>query len=163
MPSESFRKPFLSISTWGQNLALLATTLWVGSLWAIGGLAVPVLFKTLSDRMLAGLLAGKLFTLVAYVGMTSASYLLIYFVGKSGRQAFRHPAFPIVISMLALALGGEFALAPMIASIKALALPKDVMTSSLAGRFQVLHGIASTLYAVQCLLGVVLALKARRY
>ena len=47
----------------------------VGSLWAIGLIAAPTLFSVLSDNtQLAGLLAGKMFTLTAYVGMACAFY-----------------------------------------------------------------------------------------
>ncbi|MEO8342514.1 MAG: DUF4149 domain-containing protein, partial [Gallionella sp.] len=46
------------------HLATLFTTAWVGGLWAIGYLAVPVLFYAQPDRQLAGLLAGQMFALV---------------------------------------------------------------------------------------------------
>jgi len=39
----------------GSNFAWLAATAWVGGQWAIGYLAIPVLFLTLPDKMLAGL------------------------------------------------------------------------------------------------------------
>ncbi|HTN95328.1 MAG TPA: DUF4149 domain-containing protein, partial [Gallionella sp.] len=56
---------------WLQHLAVLLTTAWVGGLWAVGYLAVPVLFYAQPDRQLAGMLAGKMFSLVAYLGMAS--------------------------------------------------------------------------------------------
>jgi hypothetical protein len=51
------------------HLATLMITAWVGGLWAIGYLAVPVVFYTQPDRQLAGMLAGQMFSLVAYLGM----------------------------------------------------------------------------------------------
>ena len=54
----------------------LLVTLWVGSLWAIGYLAVPILFSTLDDRMLAGMLAGKMFTAVSFIGLGCGTALL---------------------------------------------------------------------------------------
>ncbi|HEV7822096.1 MAG TPA: DUF4149 domain-containing protein, partial [Burkholderiales bacterium] len=45
-----------------------ALTLWIGGLWAIGYIVAPTLFYSVADRTLAGMLAGKLFTLIAYVG-----------------------------------------------------------------------------------------------
>ena len=57
-------------------LAQIAITLWVGGMWAIGYLAAPVLFDALpDDRMLAGILAGKMFAWVAYIGMACGIYL----------------------------------------------------------------------------------------
>lgn len=150
------------VKTWSRNIALLAITLWVGSLWSVGFLAVPVLFQTLPDKMLAGMLAGKMFSLVAYVGLSSASYILIYLAADSGKQAFRQNVFWIAVMMLLLVLAGEFVIQPEMAALKAQALPSDVMHSAFAERFQMLHRIATGIYVVQSLLGIVLALKAKR-
>ena len=47
----------------------VAITLWVGGMWAIGYMVAPVLFSSLGDRQLAGLVAGKLFSLIGkYAG-----------------------------------------------------------------------------------------------
>ena len=46
---------------WTDKLALIAITLWVGALWAIGGIAAPTLFYHLADKMQAGNLAGQMF------------------------------------------------------------------------------------------------------
>lgn len=146
---------------WVHGLALLVATLWVGSLWGVGFLAVPVLFGSLSDKMLAGLLAGKMFTLVAYVGMGSACYLLASQLAVSGRQALRQPFFLIVSFMLLLTLAGEFILQPEMAALKTLAQPADVMHSPYSGQFDLLHRIATGLYLAESLSGIALVLKAK--
>jgi len=144
------------------SMTLLAITAWVGGLWGIGYVAVPVLFQTLPDRMLAGFLAGKMFTLVAYIGMASACYLLTYYLNTYGRAALRHTVFQIVLSMLLLAVIVQFAIQPIMTDLKAQALPADVMHSAFADRFKMLHGVSSILYLLQSLLGVMLVLKAKR-
>ena len=58
------------------RLTLIIITLWVGALWATG-ISAYVLFDNLQDKRLAGTLAGKLFTVVSYIGMASAFYLLV--------------------------------------------------------------------------------------
>lgn len=143
------------------GMALLAVTAWVGGLWGIGYVAVPVLFQTLPDRMLAGMLAGKMFALVAYIGIASACYLLTHHLNTSGRAAFRQTAFRVVVVMLLLAMVGQFGIQPLMADLKMQALPADVMHSAFADRFRMLHGVSSILYLVQSLLGAVLVLKAR--
>ena len=40
-------------------LYAIAITLWIGGLWTIGYIVAPTLFYTLSDRVLAGALAGN--------------------------------------------------------------------------------------------------------
>jgi hypothetical protein len=142
-------------------LAVIAITAWVGGMWGIGFLAVPVLFQTLPDKMLAGLLAGKMFTLVAYVGMISACYLLIHQLATSGSSAFRLTLFRVATIMLLLTLFSQFGIQPAMEELKAQAMPGDIMHSAYAGRFDTLHHVASTIYVIQSLLGIVLALKAK--
>ncbi|BCM25536.1 DUF4149 domain-containing protein [Methyloradius palustris] len=147
---------------WSDKLSLLIITLWVGALWAIGYLAAPVLFYALDDKQLAGMLAGKMFTLVAYVGIGSGFYLLIQRLARAGTSALKQSFFWAVFLMLVLALIGHFGIQPIIAQLKAQALPADVMNSVFASRFKTWHGVASIAYLVQSLLGVVLILKANR-
>ena len=146
---------------WSDKLALIVITAWVGALWAIGALAAPSLFHTLGDRQLAGMLAGKMFTLVTYVGLVSAFYLLIHRLGRYGTAALQQGFFWAVLVMLLLVLAGHFGVQPVLASLKAQALPADVMHSVFADRFNTWHGIASIAYLIESLLGFVLVFKAR--
>lgn len=144
------------------GLALLVITAWVGVLWGVGYVAVPVLFQVMPGNPLAGVLAGKMFTLVVYIGLGSACYLLAYHLNASGRAAFRLTVFWTIVAMLLLALIGHFGIHPILTGLKAQALPADVMHSPFADRFRTLHGVSSILYLVQCLLGAVLVLKTKR-
>ncbi len=145
------------------NIALLVTTLWVGSLWAIGYVAAPVLFATLhDDRMLAGMLAGSMFTVEAYIGMGSGAFLLLYHGRPFGRAALRATPFRLVLIMLLLGLSSQFIVQPLIADLKAQSFPSDVMQGALAARFGMLHGVAQLLYATQSLLGIALVAKTAR-
>lgn len=145
----------------GSSFAWLAATAWVGGQWAIGYLAVPVLFLTLPDKMLAGMLAGKMFSLIGYVGMASALYLLAYNLGRAGNTGLRQPVFWIVAAMLMITLIDHFGFQPAMDSLKAQVFPADIMHSPYAGKFRMLHGIASSFYLVQSLLGIALILKMK--
>lgn len=141
-------------------LAAWAVTLWVGGLWAIGGLAAPVLFHILpDDRMLAGRLAGEMFTWMAYVGMVCAAWLIIHRLGRYGPAALKHAFFWIVVAMLLLTLASHFGIQPILQQLKAQALPQDVMDSLFRDRFQTWHGISSAVYLLQALLGLWLVRK----
>lgn len=151
------------MNQWFDKLALLIVTLWVGTVWAIGYIAAPTLFHTLPDNhQLAGLLAGKMFTLVAYVGMVSGFFLLIHRLVRYGTGALKQLFFWVVVVMLILVLLGEFGIQPIIAQLKAQAFPADVMQSVFADRFRTWHGIASIGYLIESLLGIVLVLKTSR-
>ena len=142
------------------RLNLIVITLWVGALWTTG-LSAYVLFDTLQDKQLAGSLAGKLFTIVSYIGLTSAFYLLVQRLMDYGTGALKQSFFWAVFVMLLLILAGHFGIQPLLAQLKADAMPADVMHSIFAERFGKWHGIASVAYLVECLLGFVLVLKAR--
>jgi Domain of unknown function (DUF4149) len=145
-----------------QLLASLLITAWVGGLWAIGYLAVPVLFFAQPDRQLAGMLAGQMFALVGYLGMVCGIYLLIQRISFSGRESFRQTLFWIVATMLLITLVIQCGIQPIMADLKAQSLPLDVMHSAFADRFKMLHRISGILYLIQSLLGVFLVIKTRR-
>jgi hypothetical protein len=136
----------------------LLLTLWVGSLWAIGYLAVPILFATLDDRMLAGMLAGKMFTAVSYIGIGCGTALLVMVV-MTGSRGPRDPRVLLPGLMLVLVALGEFVLQPAMAELKLQGL---VEGSAAAARFGMLHGIASLLYLANSLCGLLLLLQTAR-
>jgi len=135
-------------------------TLWAGALWS-AGISAYVLFDSLQDKQLAGMLAGKLFTVVTYIGMVSAFYLLIHRLVQDGTAALKQAFFWAVFVMLLLVLAGHFGIQPILENLKAQALPADVMQSVFADRFRSWHGIASVAYLVECLLAFVVVLKSR--
>lgn len=140
-------------------LTAWAVTLWVGGLWAVGYLAAPILFYNLEDRALAGMLAGKMFTMVAWVGMICAGWLLVFRLGRFGPAALKQGVFWIVLLMLALTLAIHFGIQPILAQLKAAAMPKDVMESLFRDRFATWHGISSAVYLIESVLGLVLVAK----
>lgn len=137
-----------------EALYLAAITLWVGGLWAIGYLAAPVLFASLGDRQLAGVVAGKLFALIGWIGLGAAAYLLLFLGFRWGRAVLGRAAFWLVIVMALFAAIGLFGIQPLMAQLKLDALPRDVMESVLRDRFVTWHGISSILYLLQSLLGL---------
>lgn len=145
-----------------QHLATILITAWVGSLWSVGYLAVPVLFYAQPDRQLAGLLAGQMFTLVAYVGMVCGIYLVIYHISLYGRAALRLAVFWVVVGMLLITLAIHYGIQPVMADLKLQVLPLDVMHSAFADRFKMLHGVSSILYLIQSLLGIFMAVRFQR-
>lgn len=137
-------------------LQSIAVTLWVGGMWAVGFVVAPLLFARLGDRALAGIMAGRLFDIVAWIGIACAAYLLVFRVARNGAGCFRQGFFWTALAMLVLVLGGEFGVQPVMEALRVQALPKEVMASVLRDRFMTWHGVASALYVVQSLLGMAL-------
>lgn len=137
-----------------EAIYLIVIALWVGGLWAIGYLTAPVLFASLGDRQLAGVVAGKLFALIGWVGLGGAAYLLVFLISRWGGQVFRRGVFWLVILMALLTAASQFGIQPLMAQLKADALPREVMESVLRDRFATWHGVSSILYLVLSLLGL---------
>ncbi|MFZ5594387.1 MAG: DUF4149 domain-containing protein [Pseudomonadota bacterium] len=130
-------------------------TLWVGGLWAIGYLAVPVLFHALDDRQLAGELAGRMFGILSIVGLMCGVLLLIGALYRAGARWQRAWRVWVLLAMLVLVATGFFVLQPMMQDLKAQGL---VEGSAQAAKFGRLHGISSIMYLVTSLLGLALVI-----
>lgn len=129
----------------------LLLTIWIGGMWAIGYIVAPVLFKMI-DKPVAGNVAGQLFTIVSYIGIFCSVALLINIIAQQGFQP-GHWQLWTLIAMLVLILIGQFVLQPMMAELKAAGITD--MNRSEFGR---LHGIASVLFLINSLAGLVLVI-----
>jgi hypothetical protein len=125
----------------------------------VGYLAAPLLFYNLEDRTLAGMLAGKMFTAMAWVGMVCAAWLLVFRLSRFGGAALRQAFFWIAVLMLLMTLAGHFGIQPILMRLKEAAMPKDVMESLFRDRFATWHGVSSVVYLIQSLLGLALVAK----
>jgi len=140
-------------------LAAWAIALWVGGLWAVGYLVAPALFYNLDDHMLAGILAGKMFSRIAWVGLVCGSWLLLFRLNRFGGAVLKQGFFWIVLTMLLLTVAQQFGIQPIMQQIKDQAMPKDVMESLFRDRFATWHGISSVVYLIESLLGLALVAK----
>ncbi|HRF29185.1 MAG TPA: DUF4149 domain-containing protein [Azonexus sp.] len=137
-----------------EGLYLFSITLWIGGMWAVGYIVAPVLFASLGERQLAGVVAGKLFALMGWIGLGAATYVVVFLLVRWGAQAFRRSVFWLVVCAALLVAAGQFGIQPLMVQLKADAFPRDVMESVMRDRFVAWHGISSILYLVQSLLGL---------
>lgn len=129
---------------------------WVGALWSIGYLALPTLFASLDDRAIAGMVAGKMLTGVSFIGLGCGTALLSSYWMQSVKPLHQRRVQMVALMLLLLVIG-EFALQPQMAALKAEGL---IEGSGAAARFGVLHGIASLLYFINSVIGVILLVMA---
>jgi len=143
------------------SIATLALTIWLGGLLAIGYLAVPVLFHSLPDKQLAGQLAGAMFNALGYVGLVCGVILLLEkrYTQTAQQRFWRNKSVWIIAAMLGLSLIIQCGLSPVMAQLKLQAQPLDVMHSSDAAQFKMLHGLSSIVYLLESILGVILLLR----
>ena len=127
-------------------------TLWVGALWVTGFMVAPLLFAELDDRALAGSVAGSLFTVTSYLGLLCGVLLLV--INGLTFRATNWRAVVIII-MLVLVVIGQFVITPMVADLRVQGLTDSA-------RFGQLHGIASVLFLITSVLGLVLVAAGQR-
>ena len=142
-----------------QRVFSLITGLWVGSLITIGFIVVPILFSSLGDRQVAGMVAANLFKVTAYAGVVICTTLMVTanFLVRHNISRYRLARW-ILLGMLACSIGSAFILIPWMNSLRdhALYLGLSVRESSHAALFSKLHGASSALYMIQTVLGLLL-------
>lgn len=136
----------------------LVMAIWLGSQMAIGYIVAPVLFSRLTDRTLAGELAGAMFSVMAWVSLACGAYLLLYLIAIKRRGVFRLSVFWLVIFMLCITAISHFGIQPLLAQLKHEALPLPVTESAFHDRFALWHGVSSGLYLLQTMLGAALVI-----
>jgi hypothetical protein len=109
--------------------------LWAGSLWALAAWVAPTLFYAQNDRHLAGMLAGRLFSIETYAGLAVAGCALLL------RRARIFVAGCVAVALLAV---NEWALKPVMAAAH--------LNGTAAGlSFGAWHGVSALLYLLACL------------
>lgn len=134
----------------GERLLL---TLWLGALWTVGYLVVPMAFVSLGDVTLAATFAGKLFRVVMYLGVVTASLLFVFKWIGQGNLVFRLWRAWLLLLMLALTLAFIWVTQVEIVALKQLSWQEN---SALSEIFALWHHVSRGIYAVLSLLGLVL-------
>ena len=142
-----------------QRVFNVISGLWVGSYIAVGLLVVPILFSTLGDRQVAGMIAANLFKTTAYIGVALSGFLMVManHLVRVGLNHFRIIRW-ILLGLLVCTLGSAFIIIPWMNAIREQALFAGiaVQDSIDAELFKRLHGISSTLFVCQSALGLLL-------
>ena len=148
-----------------QRIFSLISGLWVGSFITIGFLVVPVLFSSLGDRQVAGMIAANLFKTTAYIGVALSAFLMVManHLVRQGDDHYRIIRW-ILLGMLACTVGAAFIIIPWMDALReqALYLGLSVRESTNAALFARLHGVSSAIFMIQAVLGLALVLWATK-
>jgi Domain of unknown function (DUF4149) len=126
-----------------RNFFRVVLVLWTGSLWSVGLWVTPILFSMQSDHSLAGVLAGRIFSIETYVGIAVAVLALLL----PGRTKFVWGYF--AAGLLAV---NEWALRPVMVVARA-------HGSAVGLTFGAWHGVSAVVYLAACLALLVLVWK----
>lgn len=149
------------MQTWKASLQALLLAIWVGSLWTIGWVPV-ILFRRLQE-VAAGNIANQLFGIGAWIGMTCGVLLIALrlSVPANARPARDWVLWALAL-MLALTLVEYFGINAVMDNLRQQAAPLSIRESPLRAQFGMWHGISSTLYLIQGVIGLVLVALAPR-
>ncbi len=134
-----------------ERIEYVILVLWIGGIWTVGYIVAPVLFTTLTDRSIAAFIAGRLFSIMAIIGMGCGTILLAMMVMQIRAGFLRQWQFWVLIVMLGFTAMGYFFFSP---AIEAMRQSGEAARASLA--FKRLHGMASILYLCTSLGGLAL-------
>jgi len=143
------------LSQWN-SLERLALTIWVGGMWMSGYVVVPILFANL-ERQVAGDVAGQIFQVLSYIGISCLLILLAVKTILLRRAVLQSWRFWMLLAALLITLFGEFYLAEAMRNLKILQ-PALEQGSEAYAKFTRLHGISSALFLVNSLFGLILVL-----
>lgn len=152
----------MSLTRLAPALYRILLAFWVGGMWVVGYLAVPALFAITPERALAGRQAGRIFELHGSLGLACAGLLLVLLLWRQRGAILRCRSFWLVLAVALPVAVSLFGIQPLMAAMKAEALPLDVMESPLRERFVIWHGVSSLLYLVQSGLGLWLVARGSR-
>jgi hypothetical protein len=110
------------------------SVLWVGSLWSVGLWVTPIVFAVESDHRLAGVLAGRIFSIETYVGIAVAVFALLL----PGRTKFVWGYLAAVLLAV-----NEWGLRPVMVVARE-------HGSAMGLTFGAWHGVSAVIYLAAC-------------
>ena len=140
-----------------QRIFALLAGLWVGSLLTVGYLVAPAIFSTMTDRQAAGVVAGAIFKLEAYLSLIICIGLMVLanLLVSRGLNQFRLIRW-LLLAMLFCAVLAAFVFIPWMETLRdeALLQGMPVMLSPSAQLFGRLHGLSSIVFMIESVLGI---------
>lgn len=126
-------------------------------MWVIGIIVTPILFSAL-DTVTAGMVAGRLFAAIAWIGLVCGVLLLVDYVLRHGARGVKQGGFWLLLGMLLCIVINHFAVTPIISQLK---LQMNHAAEGLfGGGFATWHAISSLIYLLQSLMALVYLLRS---
>jgi len=148
----------LSLSeTIGERLLL---TLWVGALWSIGYLAVPLAFVNF-ETLVAAEFAAKLFFAVNVIGLISGALILSGKIILQRGKCLHSWRFWVLVAMMVVTLVFSNYIQPEVAAIQTIENWRT--NAELAQQFERLHLLSRNLYLMLSIAGLLLVLSSDRH
>ena len=143
-----------------ERLTSLLISFWVGGLWTML-MVTTIVFNKIPSTYIAGEIVADMFSFMNLFGISVSFILLTIGFKFEGFSYFKKISFWLILFLLIIISISYFGINPFLETLKIRALPKEVMESVFADRFNAWHGIASIAYLIECALGAILIIKMK--
>lgn len=145
----------LSHHSYSQRVFVVLTGIWVGIMFAVGLLVPMTIFSYLTDKQVAGMVAGQIFKNTGFVSIVLGMILLVFsnILVRRGFTQYQSIRW-CLLATLVLTMLGCFVIQPWMVAIRenTLSAGFPVLLSSQAGFFKILHGVSSTIFLIELFL-----------
>jgi len=138
-----------------QRIFVCLTGIWVGLMMAVGLLVPMTIFSYLTDKQVAGMVAGQIFKNAGIISIIFGMSLLL-FANTLVRRELKQ--FKLIrwylLGTIVLSMIGNFIIQPWMVGIRENTLSEGfpVLLSNKAQLFQTLHGVSSSIFLVELVL-----------
>ena len=138
-----------------QRVFICLIGIWVGLMIAVGLLVPMTIFSYLTDKQVAGMVAGQIFKNAGIISIIFGMSLL-FFANTLVRRELQQ--FKLIrwylLGTLVLSMFGSFIIQPWMVAIRENTLSEGfpVLLSNKAQLFQTLHGVSSSIFLVELIL-----------
>lgn len=135
-----------------QRVFICLTGIWVGLMMAVGLLVPMTIFSFLTDKQVAGMVAGQIFKNAGIISIIFGMSLLL-FANTLVRRDLKQ--FKLIrwclLGTIVLSMIGNFIIQPWMVALRENTLSEGfpVLLSSKAQLFQTLHGVSSSIFLVE--------------
>ncbi len=142
-----------------QRVFVMLIGTWVGLMFAVGLLVPMTVFSYLTDKQVAGMVAGQIFKNTGFLSIILGMILLV-FANTLVRRGFKQYRLIrwLLLLTLVLTMLGTFVVQPWMVAIRenTLSTGFPVLLSNQAGFFKILHGVSSSIFLIEmCLLSFI--------
>ena len=123
-----------------QRILQIVLAALAGSLWTVCGMVAPSLFSVLTDRRMAGQVAGYFFRLETWVVLALGAIALTLLIRRAVAWASRFDYVVLVVTMFT----------PLVSELGVRPLMETARASGDMSRFGLLHGASASLFVVAC-------------
>lgn len=134
-----------------RRTGIIAATFWIGGLWFMGLIVAPILYRSI-DPKIAGVIAGNIFAVQAWIGLVCGIILLVDTILDQGLHGLKSSLFWLIVAMLICTLVNQFAITPVIVDLKQ--SMNQAARGMFGGGFATWHAISSLIYLLQSMFGM---------